>query len=587
MEQRRHEYQNGAGIKRFSGPRAIMAGVSLFLCLFAFWCSEPKPPSQPADLILENGAVYTMDETHPWAEAVAVAGGKILHVGKSSEMEKFKAPGTRVVDLVGKMVLPGFHDSHVHLVSGGVELGQCDLNGLETPEEVFARIRRYAAEHPEKQWIVGGGWDLPLFPDANPAKEDLDRLVPDRPACLTAADGHSSWVNSRALELAGITAGTPDPENGRIERNAGTGAPSGTLREAAQRLVSRLIPETTSEEYLSGLRAGLALASRFGITSIIEASADGKLLETYAEFDRRGSLTTRVLASIYVDPEKGTDQIQELILKREKYQGRLLRAGDAKIFVDGVIESHTAALLEPYLDRPGDRGTPIMSAEVLNRLAVALDRAGFQIHIHAIGDRAVRMSLDAFEAALKANGARDARHHIAHLELISPADVPRFRELNVVANFQPLWAYPDLYITRLTEPILGRERSGRLYPIGSVARSGAVIVGGSDWSVSSLNPLEAVQVAVTRRGPDESSGPAWLPDELVDLPTVLAAYTINGAFLSHEEELTGSIEPGKAADLVVLDRNLFEIPASEIHNVKVVLTLLGGKEVYSSEHGQT
>jgi predicted amidohydrolase YtcJ len=528
-----------------------------------------------------------MDEAHPWAEAVAVAGGKILHVGKSSEIQKFKVPGTRVVDLDGKMVLPGFQDSHVHLISGGVELGQCNLNGLETREKVFARIRQYAAEHPEKKWIVGGGWDLPLFPDANPAKEDLDRLVPDRPAYLTAADGHSAWVNSRALELAGVTARTPDPENGRIERNAGTGTPSGTLREAAQRLVSGLIPETTSEECLAGLQAGLALANRFGITSIIEASADEKLLDAYAEFDRRGSLTARVLASIYVDPEKGTAQIQELILKREKYRGRLLRAGDAKIFVDGVIESHTAALLEPYLDRPGDSGTPNLSAEALNLLAVGLDEAGFQIHVHAIGDRAVRMSLDAFEAALKANGAHDARHHIAHLELISPADVPRFKELNVVANFQPLWAYPDLYITQLTEPILGPERSGRLYPIGSLARTGAVVVGGSDWSVSSLNPLDAIQVAVTRRGPDESSGPAWLPDELVDLPTILAAYTINGAFLSHQEELTGSIEPGKSADLIVLDRNLFEIPRSEIHNVKVVLTVLEGKEVYPAEHGQT
>jgi predicted amidohydrolase YtcJ len=382
--------------------------------------------------------------------------------------------------------------------------------------------------------------------------------------------------------LACITAKTQDPKNGRIERKPGTGEPSGTLREAASELVGRLIPEPTEEEYLSGLRGGLALANRFGITSIIEASADDTLLETYAGLDQSGGLTLRVLASIDVDPEKGVAQIVDLVQKRERYQGHYLKATAAKIFIDGVIESHTAALLEPYLDRPGDRGKPILEAEEFNRLAVALDKAGFQIHVHAIGDRAIRMTLDAMEEAGKANGRRDTRHHICHLELIDPADIPRFQALGVVANFQALWAYADPYITQLTEPILGPERSSRLYPIGSVVRSGGLYAGGSDWSVSSLNPLEAIQVAVTRRGPDAPAGPAWLPDELIDLPTVIAAYTTNGAFLSFEEKMRGTIEPGKAADLIVLDRNLFKIPAQQIHEAKVVLTLLEGKIVYSA-----
>ena len=377
-----------------------------------------------------------MNEALPWAEGVAVGGGKIIYVGDSRGVEKLKSPAPKVIDLAGKMVLPGFHDSHIHLVSGGIELGQCNLSGLGTNEEIFAKIREYATEHPEKKWIVGGGWDLPIFPEANPLKEELDKLVPDQPTYLTAADGHSAWVNSRALEIAGITASTPDPENGRIEHQAKTGEPSGTLRESAAELVAQHIPGATAEESLNGLREGLALANRFGITSVLEASADEKILEAYAEFDRRGSLTTRVLASIYVDPKKGVDQIEDLIQKHEKYQGRLLRVMAAKIFVDGVIESHTAALLEPYLDRPGDRGVPILKADELNRLAAGLDKAGFQIHIHAIGDRAVRMSLDAFEAAQKINGRRDARHHIAHLELISPSDIPRFKVLGVVANFQ-------------------------------------------------------------------------------------------------------------------------------------------------------
>jgi predicted amidohydrolase YtcJ len=568
--------------KRLTGGRmvSLLALIALFSLVSA--CRSGREPVQPADLILKNGAVYTLNKAQPWAEAVAVAGGKIVFVGSNSKAKKYSAKGTRVLDLAGKMVLPGFQDSHVHLISGGMELEQCNLNDLPTKEEVLARIRAYAAENPDKDWIVGGGWALPLFPEASPAKEDLDALVPARPVFLYAADGHSAWVNSRALELAGVTAKTPDPKNGRIERKPGTGEPSGTLREEAAGLVGRLIPEPTDEAYSSGLREAQALANRFGITSIIEASANDKLLETYAGMDRSGGLTLRVLASIDVDTDKGAEQVPDLVKKRERYQGRYLKATAAKIFIDGVIESHTAALLEPYIDREGYRGEPILEAEEYNRLAVALDKAGFQIHVHAIGDRAIRMTLDALEEALKVNGRRDSRHHICHLELIDPADIPRFQALGVVANFQALWAYADTYVTQLTEPILGPERTSRLYPIGSIVRSGGKYAGGSDWSVSSLNPLDAIQVAVTRRGPDESAGPAWLPDELVDLSTAIAAYTMNGAFLSFEEKIRGSIVAGKAADLIVLDRNLFQIPAQQIHETKVVMTLLDGKVVYSN-----
>ena len=567
---------------RLNLSRTIGRLVPIIFLSLAVSCRGGKEPVSPADLILERGAVYTLNKAQPWAEAAAVAGGKIVFVGSNSEAKKFRGRETKVLDIAGKMVLPGFQDSHIHLISGGMELGQCNLNDLATKEEILARIRSYAAANPDKDWIVGGGWSLPVFPGANPSKEELDALVAARPAFLYSADGHSTWVNSRALELAGITAKTPDPKNGRIERKAGTGEPSGTLREAASELVGRVIPEPDTEEYVNGLRSAMALANRFGITSIIEASADDKLLETYSGMDKSGGLTLRVLASIYVDPEKGVDQVGDLVQKREKFQGRFLKATDAKIFIDGVIESHTAALLEPYLDRPGDRGEPIMEAQEFNRLAIALDKAGFQIHVHAIGDRAIRMTLDAMEEARKANGPRDARHHICHLELIDPAEIPRFGTLGVVANFQALWAYADIYVTQLTEPILGPERSSRLYPIGSIVRSGGLYAGGSDWSVSSLNPLDAIEVAVTRRDPQADAGPAWLPDELIDLPTAIAAYTMNGAFLSFEEKTRGTIEAGKEADLVVLDRNLFEIPAQQISETKVVLTLLHGKVVYSA-----
>ena len=547
--------------------------------LLAVSCAGGRP-AEPADLILTNAAVTTMAANEPRAEALAVTDGKIVFVGDSRKALMRRGGSTRVVDLGGRMVLPAFQDSHIHLVMGGVESLSCNIAELETKEAVFARIREYAAAHPELPWVTGGGWALPLFPQANPRKEDLDVLVPDRPAILDAADGHSSWANSRALALAGITRDTPDPVGGRIERDPKTGEPTGTLRESAAGLVESHVPELGPADYINGLRAGLAMANRFGIASIIEARADGGILDAYVALDRAGELSLRVLASLQVDTDKGVSEARRLAALRQRYVGTRLKATAAKIFADGVIESHTAALLEPYVDRPGDRGTLLLEPEAFDALARALDLAGFQIHVHAIGDRAIRMSLDAFAAAGRANGFRDMRHQIAHLELIDPADIPRFKRLGVAANFQALWAYPDTYITDLTLPILGPGRSRWLYPIGSVAATGAVIVGGSDWSVSSMNPLEAIQVALTRRDPGDPPGEAWIPEEKVDLATMLRAYTVNGAWLCHEEKVRGTLETGKAADLIVIDRDLFAIPASEIGRARVLLTLLDGREIF-------
>jgi hypothetical protein len=564
---------------RGAGPK-IRAAVLALLLAASFAASCARPPVERADLILTNAAVATMAADAPRAEALAVAGGKIVYVGTSRRALRRRGGATRVVDLGGRMVLPAFQDSHIHLVMGGLESLSCNVAELDTKEAVYARIREYAAAHPDRPWVTGGGWALPLFPQANPRKEDLDAVVPDRPAVLDAADGHSAWVNSRALALAGITRDTPDPAGGRIERDPRTGEPTGTLRESAAGLVERLVPDLGPEDYRRGLRAGLALANRYGIASIIEARADGKILDAYAALDRSGELSVRVLASLHVDTDRGVSEVRRLEALRRRYAGTRLKATTAKIFADGVIEPHTAALLAPYIDRPGDPGQPLLEPEAFDALARALDRAGFQIHVHAIGDRAVRMALDAFEAAGRANGFRDMRHHIAHLELIDPSDIPRFKRLGVAANFQALWAYPDAYITDLTWPILGPGRSRWLYPIGSVARTGAVIVGGSDWSVSSMNPLEAIQVAVTRRDPGAGPGEAWIPEERVDLTTMLRAYTVNGAWLSHDERWRGSLEAGQAADLIVLDRDLFALPPSEIGRVRVLLTLLDGREVY-------
>lgn len=533
-----------------------------------------------ADLILHHGAIYTMDAPRRWVESVAVANGRIIFAGPDAGAARLAGPATKIVDLGGKMVLPGFHDSHVHLMEGGVDMSLCDVKSVVTPQEVLAAVRKFAAAHPDKPWITGSGWDLPVFPDANPRKEQLDEAVGDRPAYIESADGHSGWANSKALALAGITKDTPDPAGGRIERDPVTKQPTGTLRESARELVTGKIPHPTAEENTAGLKRAVEFANSLGIVSVQEADASDEILNAYRELETRGQLTLRVVAALRTDPRKSDEQVAGLIERRAKFSGKRMRATAAKIFADGVIESGTAALLDPYLNRSGSRGELNFEPDRLAKFVTRLDREGFQVHIHAIGDRAIRVSLDAHEAAQKANGRRDARHHIAHLELIEPEDIPRFRDLGIIANFQPLWAFADPYIKDLTLGPLGADRSRWLYPMASILRTGAVMAAGSDWPVTSLNPIEAIQVAVTRRGPTEPEGPAWIPEEEIDLPAILAAYTINGAYLNHEEKETGSIEVGKAADLIVLDRDLFKIPRDKIHEAKVVWTLLEGREVF-------
>jgi predicted amidohydrolase YtcJ len=570
--------------RRFHGlAGAALAGILAAALALA---ATPRKPSrrEPADLAFVRGAVYTVDGARSWAETVAVSKGRIVFVGTDAASKPWIGMRTRIVDLAGKMLLPGFHDSHAHPVDGGIDSLEVDLHGIETPEKVLEKIRAYAAAHPDAAWVRGSGWELPTFPNANPTRELLDGAVPDRPAFLYAMDGHSAWANSKALAIAGVTKDTPDPPHGRIERDPKTGEPSGALREEATGLVSRHLPKRTSRDYSNGLAAALKIANGFGLTSLQEANASTEDLAAYAASDARGTLTARIVASLHCDTDAGVAGVPGLVALRQRYRdGRRFRAGGVKIFADGVLETKTAAVLEPYLGTNGDRGKTNLEPAAFRDLATALDKEGFQIHVHAIGDRAIRDTLDALEAAQKANGPRDARHHIAHLELIDPADIPRFRRLGVVANFQPFWAGGDLYLTELTEPELGPERSRWLYPIASVRDSGAVIAFGSDWDVSSLNPLDGIEVAVTHREPGKGDGPPWLPQERIALPDAIEAYTIRGAYLDFTEKETGSIEVGKAADLIVLDRNLFEIPASKIHEAKVLMTFLEGREVYAAK----
>jgi hypothetical protein len=556
---------------RFSS--GLIAGA-----LLAAACGQ-RPPF--ADLVFTNGAVLTMDSANPTASAVAVHQGRIVFVGSDDEVQPLIGTTTRVVDLGGRTLMPGFQDAHVHPISSGLDLAGCDVTDLESRDAVLRRITECSAALPQGEWLVGSNWALPLFPDGNPTREALDSVTPGRPAYLSAADGHSGWANTEALRLAGITTVTPDPANGRIERNA-RGEPTGTLRESAMGLVSSLIPPPSSEQRRAALKRALGLMHEAGITAFMEAAARRDFLETYRDLDRAGEMTARAVVSMYADPTRGMEQVDSFVAWRTAYAGPRVRPVAVKIFQDGVIEARTAAMLAPYLGHGDEAGIPIWSAERLDSLVPRLVEQDFTVHVHAIGDRAIRMALDALERAEagKARGSR--RHQITHLEVIDPADIPRFAQLGVVADFQALWAYPDQYIVDLTWPVLGPERSRWLYPMGSVARTGAPLAMSSDWNVSSVNPLEAIQTAVTRRGMRDPEGPALVAEEAVDLMTALRAYTIGSAWALGLEAETGSIEGGKAADLIVLDGNITAVSASGIHAMKVLLTLVEGMPVHGN-----
>ncbi|MGQ0766488.1 MAG: amidohydrolase [Gemmatimonadota bacterium] len=542
-------------------------------------CGDRGSVRIQADLVLYNAVVHTADPGNPTAQAVAIGGGRILHVGSDSGALALAGPDSRVIDAGGRFVLPGFIDTHVHPVSAGIELGECNLNDAANQDDVRKIVRECAARDPGAEWIRGGGFQLPHFTGGAPSRKLLDSLVPDRPAFLSSADGHSAWVNSLALSAAGITRETPDPPNGRIEHDA-SGNPSGTLRESAQSLVSRHLPPRTQAVYDAGLRRALAEAAKYGITSWHEASASEQTAAAYARADSAGELTVRTLVALTVDTDRGVEQITHLDSLRRRYSSAGVRVAAAKIFADGVIEGHTGALLEPYLDRPGDSGILNLPPARLDSLVEALDGAGFKVHVHAIGDRAIRAALDAFARQHERDGGAGPRHLIAHVQLPDSADIPRFVSLGVIPSFQPLWAWRDSYIRDLTEPRLGPARSRWLYPIESVRKTGAMIAAGSDWSVSSLNPLEAIQVALTRQSPSDSTDPPFLPQERTNLEAMIQAYTTNAALAGDDEAETGSISVGKRGDLIVLSDDLRRMPPHRIGNVRVLLTFSGGREVF-------
>jgi predicted amidohydrolase YtcJ len=552
-----------------------------------------------ADVIFTGGPVYTPDPSGrrlvpagPPPQAVAVRGDRIIAVAEPADrgLADLTGPRTEVVDLRGRALLPGFQDAHVHPAWAGVTMIGCNLIGTATRDEALARISAYVASHADREWIAGSGWRMEWFDRGTPSRELLDQITGGRPAYLTNRDGHGAWVSSRALELAGIDALTPDPPDGRIERNA-DGSPQGTLHEGAATMVGRHVPPITPEERLSGLlRAQEHLHSR-GITAWQDAIigdylGSGDPLPVYLAAASAGKLTARVQGALWWDRSRGAEQLPEILGRREQGQAGRFRANTVKIMQDGVVESFTAGLLEPYLDSCGcqsaNRGLSHVDAAELREYVTLLDEQGFQVHLHAIGDRAVRESLDALEAARRANGANDHRHHIAHLQVMHPDDIPRFAALGVTANMQALWAAHEPQMDELAIPFIGPQRAARQYLFGDLLRSGARLAAGSDWAVSSANPLRAVHVAVNRTLPGAAGAGVepLLPEQSLSLGEALAAYTSGSAYVNHLDE-TGAIAVGQLADLVVLDRDPFDGPPDEIASTSVELTYVAGERVYA------
>lgn len=563
--------------------RAVLFRTPLLAALLAITATASAAGvPRPAERVLQNGAIYTVDAARSRAQAIAIRGGRIVFVGSDRDAAAWIGPRTQVNDLGGRLVLPGIQDAHIHPINSGIDAIRCDLSGGTTEAEYLAKVADCARAAPAAPWISGGGWLSSAFPaGARPRREALDRVLADRPVFLINTDGHTAWVNSRALALAGVDARTADPADGRIDRDP-DGSPSGSLQEGAQALVTVHMPVPGPEERRAGLLHAMRMLNAYGITAIQDANVGEADLQAYEALDRAGELGLRVTAALWWERERGTAQIEGLRRLRERYTRGRVRATSVKIMQDGVMENYTAALLEPYLLPQPQRGIARFAPPELASAVSALDADGFQVHFHAIGDAATRQCLDAVEAARAANGARGNRHHISHLQLVDPADIPRFRELDVAANFQPLWAFADEYITRLTTPFIGAERSARMYPIRSLQASGAMVVFGSDWSVSSANPWEQIEVALTRMGPQGETHEPFAPAERIGLPEAVAAFTIAAAWVNGIEAETGSIEPGKRADLVVLDRDIFAIDTASISATRALLTLLDGTPVHGS-----
>ena len=565
----------------------LLAIATAAVCAASAYAASADAPA-PADLVLLHGRIHTEDGSRSVLQALAVRGNTIVAVGTDQAIGAFVGPGTRSVDLAGRVVLPGIIDAHIHPAQSAQDIGKCSLDDKPlTPMEVKTRVAACLKDSPGNP----SGWFEVIMVDPSGltlTRAELDAMLPGRPLLLTGSDGHTVWANSAALRLAHISAASKDPVGGHIERDR-AGEPTGTLRDTAAEIAQAAVPAASVEHEAAQLTKALDSMRAVGITSVQDAAIDDHGMQIYKHLYDAHRLNMRVRASFYLKNlhETAAVLIGDAVKFRAKWavDPDFLRADAVKIFADGVIEypSHTAAMLEPYLDGQGrptaDRGPSYFVQDNLDKIVAAADAAGLTVHIHAIGDRGVRSALDAFAAARRSNGMRDNRDQIAHLELINPADFSRFKQLGVIANFQLLWAEGGDYIDKATIPYLGPERSRYLYPARSLRDAGAVIAGGSDWGVSSFDPFIAMEHGITR---SEHRGlPALLPEQSLTLQDMVDAYTINAAFALKQERTTGSIEAGKRGDFIVLDRDIFALDPFDLHDTRVMATYLDGREVYA------
>ena len=566
--------------------RLGLTAVFVVAAVFAGVVSPVRAESQASapDVILTHGKVYTVIPAQPWAEAVAIKDGKIVAVGKSSELLKLQGPGTKIIDAQGHLVLPGFGDAHVHFMEGSMTLLGVKLDDAKTIADIQKSVKEYAAAHPDSGWVLGMGWHYDAFgPTAMPDKKDLDVIVSDRPVFLRCYDGHTSWANSKALQMAGIDRNTPDPENGKIVRDA-EGNATGALKESASALVEKVVPKPTREERLKALQAGLQEARSHGVTRIHSAGGDFEYFDLYDELRKNGQLTARFYISYFLDPPGLTPDILSTIEKaRATYHDEWLAGGAVKTMLDGVVESHTAAMLTPYGDNPALKGKMFWEPAQYQATVTELDERGFQIFTHAIGDGAVRLALDSYESMQKTNATRDARPRVEHIETITAQDIPRFDKLGVIPSMQPLHAYPDADTLEVWLKNAGTQRESRAFAWQSVAKDGGRLAFGSDWPVVTISPWPGVQTAITRQTAEGQPAGGFVPAQRLTLEQTIEGYTMGVAYAGKREKTEGSIAPGKLADIIVVDHDLFQIDPHKIDQTQVLLTMVGGKVVYESD----
>jgi len=561
--------------------RTVLQSLALLFCTAELSHAQGRIV-EPADIIVVHGHIYTENPQQPWAQAVAIYRGKIVAVGDDPEIERRRGMGTKVINAGGKLVLPGFVDCHIHFIDGSFSLGRVNLEGAKDPADIQKRLREYASEHPGDDWILGRGWNYAMFgPEALPHKKYLDEIFPDRPVFLEGYDGHTYWANSKALAMAGIVRETADPQNGAIVRDPKTGEATGAVKESAQDLIAKVIPKPSRAEQLLALRAGMKWANEHGITRVHSAGGDFEVLDLFDEMRHHGDLSVRMYIAYFLNPpELRPQDLAAIEHARKKFHDDWIDAGAVKFMVDGVVESHTAAMLEPYSDDPSLKGKLFWEPSKYKAAVAELDKRGLQLFTHAIGDYGVRTALDAYENAETRNHKRDRRPRIEHIETIATPDIPRFGKLGVIASMQPLHSYPDADTLDVWARNAGADRASRAWPWKSISDAGGRLAFGSDWPVVTLNPWEGVQTAVTRQTTEGKPVNGFVPEQRLTVAEAIDGYTLGAAFAGRREKSEGSLEIGKLADLIILSQNIFDIDPHKIAATKVVTTIVGGRLVY-------